>query len=83
MIHKEPAEQGMKEQSLSRVSCLFPDEILEFTLCFKREESMATPAEHEALLLLPHQPSFLSPPSFENFSLSWILGRCNYCAVDL
>jgi len=67
--HKEHEEVGINEpaQCVSRVLWLFADEVLEFIFCFRREESMATPAEHEALLFLPQQPS---PSSvFENFPL--------------
>lgn len=46
----------------SSVPRLFADEILAFIFCFKREESMAMPAEHE--VLPPHQPS----PSFWKLS---------------
>lgn len=37
---------------------LFADEILGFIFCFKREENMATPAEHEVLLPCQLSPSF-------------------------
>lgn len=38
--------------------CLFADEILAFIFCFKREESMAMPAEHEFQCLASFPPLF-------------------------
>lgn len=69
--------EWMKQHKCLVFVCRFADEILAFIFFFKREESMAMPAEHEVPLPWQLSPSFLK--SF----LSWILGRCNYCAVNL
>lgn len=59
-------EEGMNEpvQSVSSVLRLFADEILAFIFCFKREECMPMPAEHEVLLPRQLSPFFwkLSSP---------------------
>ena len=78
-LEREHKEEGMNEpaRSVSSVPRLFADETLAFIFCFKREESMAMPAEHEVLV-----PRQLFPLFLKTFP-SWILGRCNYCAVNL
>ena len=69
-LERQQKEKGIDEpaQIVSSIPRLFADEILAFIFCFKREESMAMPAEHE--VLLPRQISLFFFPKNSLFGSS-------------